>query len=120
MSKEKVEEKLKQTCIPLRLTYNCFCPNISKVIREHWNWLSINESIKEMFNCQPLTAFTRNKNLKELVESNKIEKNTVKKKRQVQKLKPGKCSPYLTNLRSFCRKQVRETTTFKSQQTKKI
>ena len=80
MSKEKVEEKLKQTCIPLRLTYNCFCPNISKVIREHWNWLSINESIKEMFNCQPLTAFTRNKDLKELVESNKIEKNTVKKK----------------------------------------
>ena len=64
MSKEKVEEKLKQTCIPLRLTYNYFCPNISKVIREHWNWLSINESIKEMFNCQPLTAFTRNKNLK--------------------------------------------------------
>ena len=33
-----------------------------------------------MFNCQPLTAFTRNKDLKELVESNKIEKNTVKKK----------------------------------------
>ena len=51
--------------------------------------------------------------------SNKIEKSKVKK-RQIQKLKPGKCSPCLTNLRSLCCKQVRKTTTDnKSQQTKK-
>ena len=35
MLKEKVWEKQKQTCIPLALTYNRFCPNISKVIRKH-------------------------------------------------------------------------------------
>ena len=60
----------------------------------------------------------RNKNLKELIESNKIEKNKVKN-RQIQKLKPGKCSPCLTNFRSLCCKQVRKITTFKSQQAKK-
>ena len=109
MLEEKIREKSK---------YNRFCPNISKVMRKHWNLLSINESPKEMFNCQPITSFRRNKNLKELIGSNKIAKNKVKK-RQIQKLKPGKCSPYLTNLRPLCCKQVRRTTTFKSQQNKK-
>ena len=33
MLKEKFREKVKQTCIPLTLTYNRFCPTISKVIR---------------------------------------------------------------------------------------
>ena len=32
--KEKVREKPKQTCIPLKLTYNRFCPNYSKVSQE--------------------------------------------------------------------------------------
>ena len=73
MLKEKSRKKPKQTCIPLiTLTYNRFCRNISKVIRKHWNLLEINESRKEIFNCQPVTAFTRNINLKELIESTKI------------------------------------------------
>ena len=37
MLKEKVREKPKQTCILLILTYNRFCPNISKVTRKYWN-----------------------------------------------------------------------------------
>ena len=86
--KEEVSEKLKQTCIPLALTYNRFSPNI-KVIRKHWNLVAINESLKEIFNYQPITAFRRNKYLKELIGSNKIEKNKFRK-RQMQKVKPGK------------------------------
>ena len=35
-----------------------------------------------MFNCKSITAFRRNKNLKELIESNKIKK---KKKNKVKK-----------------------------------
>ena len=58
---------------------NCFYRNISKVIRKHWNSLEINESLEEIFNCQPITVFPRNKNLKELIGSNKIEKNKVRK-----------------------------------------
>ena len=72
---EKVREKPKQTRIAQTLTSIRFCPNISKVIRKYWNLLEINESLKEIFNCQPVTAFSRNKNLKELTGSNKIEKN---------------------------------------------
>ena len=77
--KEKVREKLKQTCIPLTLAYHRFCPNISKVIQKHWNLLEINESLKEIFNYQQITAFRQNKNLKELIGSHKIAKNEVKK-----------------------------------------
>ena len=99
--KEKVKEKPKQTCIPLTLTYNHFCPNISRVIQKHRNLIEVNESLKEIFNCQPIKAFRQNKNLKELIASNKTEKNKVKK-RQIHKLKPGKCSSCLTNLKSLC------------------
>ena len=74
MLKERITEKVKQTRIPLRLTYNRFCPN-SKLIRKHWNLLAINESLKEILTCQQITAFKRNKNLKEQIGSNKIEKN---------------------------------------------
>ena len=66
MLKEKNREKPKQTCVPLTLTYNRICPSISKVIRKHWNLLEINKSLKEIFNCQPITAFRRNKGLKDL------------------------------------------------------
>ena len=89
------------------------------MIRKHWNLLVINKSLKEILNCQPITSLRWNKSLKELIGSNKIEKNKVDK-RQVQKLKPGKWSPCLTNLRSLCCKQVRKATTFKRQQIKKI
>ena len=80
MLKEKAREKPKQTCILLSLTYNRFCPNIGKVIRKHWNLLEINEYLKEIFNCQPITAFRRNKNLKEFIGSKKIEKNKVNRR----------------------------------------
>ena len=79
MLKEKFRKKPKQTCIPLTLTYNRFCPNISKVIQKHLNLLAVNKFLKDIFNCLPITAFKRNKNRKELRRSNKIEKNKIKK-----------------------------------------
>ena len=62
-------------------------------------------AINELFNCQSISAFKRNKELKELIGSNKIEKNKVKN-RHIQKLKSGNCSPCLIMLRSLCYKQV--------------
>ena len=76
------------------------------------NLLEINESLDETFIFHPTTVFRENKNLKELIGSNKIEKNKVKK-RPIQKTKPRKSSSCLTNLRSLCCKQVRKITTFK-------
>ena len=81
--------------------------------------LAINESLKEIINFQTITAFRQNQNLKELIESDNTEKNKVKK-RQIWKLKPGKCSPCLTNVRSLCCKQVQKTATFKNQRKKYI
>ena len=47
---------------------------------KNWNLPAINESLKEIFNFQPITSFRRNKNLRELMGSNKNEKNKGKKK----------------------------------------
>ena len=47
---------------------------------KNWKLPAINESLKEIFNFQPITSFRRNKNLKELMGSNKNEKNKGKKK----------------------------------------
>ena len=101
------------------LTYNRFFSNINKVIRKKVELTSSKESLKEIFNYQPATAFKRNKNLQELIGRNKLQTNKVKK-RQIQKLKTDKRSPFLINSRSFCCKKKRKTTTFKSQQTQKI
>ena len=38
-----------------------------------------------MFNCKSITAFRRNKNLKELIESNKIKKKKKKKEKKNKK-----------------------------------
>ena len=44
MLKRRVKERLRQT-------------SISKVISKYWNLLAINESLREIFNCEPITAF---------------------------------------------------------------
>ena len=44
MLMRRVKEKLRQT-------------TISKVIWKYWNLLAINESLREIFNCEPITAF---------------------------------------------------------------
>ena len=83
--KERDNTTSKETIIPLVLTYNPSLPNISKVVRKHWNLLSINKAFKKIFQNEPVTAFWRNKNLKELIGSNEIEHNKVKKHNNIMK-----------------------------------
>ena len=73
---------------------------------------------KKCFQNKPVTTFKCNKNLKELVGSNKIENNIVKKINK-STLKLGKCSPSFQNSRTLCCNQVTTTSTFKSEQTQK-
>ena len=75
----KGKSQPKQTRIPLTLIYNHFCPKISEIIGKSWNLPAINVSLKEIFNCQPITTFMPNKNLKELIGRKKIKKNKAKK-----------------------------------------
>ena len=42
------------THIPLAITYNRFLPNTSKIIREKWKIISVNESLKQFFKTNPL------------------------------------------------------------------
>ena len=87
------------TRIPLEITYNRFLPNISKIIRKNWNILSVNRSLKKIFQNEPVTAFKRNKNFKELIDSNKIQ-NSIVKKINKNTLKPRKCSSCFGNSRT--------------------
>ena len=80
--------------------------------------LSVNENLKNVFQNAPVTAFKCNKNLKELIGSNKIE-NNIAKKTNKSTLKPEKCSPCLGNSRTLCCNQIIATLAFKSQQTQK-
>ena len=78
LSKERDNTTLKETKIPLVLTYSRALPYISKVARKHGNILSINQEFKQILRNEQLTSFRRNKKLKELIGSNKIVHSRVK------------------------------------------
>ena len=92
-------------------------PNISKVVRKHWNILSIDKAFKEMLQNEPVAAFRRSKSLKELIGSNEIEYNKVKIHHNISK--KDKCSPCSVNNKTLCCKQVISSSTFRRQWTNK-
>ena len=67
-----------------------------------------------MFHASPITSFFRNTNH---IGSNTVEPNKKLIKSSI-KLN-GKCSPCLSDTRTFCCKQVMSTASFKSSQTKR-
>ena len=81
-SKERDSITSKETKILIVLTYSQSLSNISILL--------IKKTFKEIFQNEPVTAFKRNKNLKKLISSNKIEHNKVKKHNNI--MKKGKCS----------------------------
>ena len=76
---EKDQEQQDPKRIPLTLTYNRFLPNLTAAARKNWNILQTNKSLWELFQEQPITAFMRNKNLKEIIGGTRIENGKVKK-----------------------------------------
>ena len=113
---EKDQEQQDPKRIPLTLTYNRFLPNLTAVVRKNWNILQTNKSRRELFQEQPITAFKRNKNLKEIIGDTPIENGKVKKFSIPSRT--GKCTPCLSGARTLCCNQVMTTNTFMSQQTK--
>ena len=114
---EKDQEQQDPKRIPLTLTYNRFLPNLTAVARKNWHILQTNKSLRESFQEQPITAFKRNKNLKEIIGGTRIENGKVKKFRIP--FRTGKCTPCLSGARTLCCNQVLTTNTFMSQQTKR-
>ena len=84
--KESDNTTSKETKILLVLTCSCSLPNISKIVLKHWNILSLSKAFKEIFQSALVTAFRCNKNLKELIGSNKIKYNKVKKYNNIRKV----------------------------------
>ena len=76
---DKAHDKETQNKTPLVLTYNRYFQNISYIVRKHWNILNISRTLKGLFQEEPFTAFKRNRNLKELIGSNCIEDEKVKR-----------------------------------------
>ena len=82
----------KQNKTPLPLTYNRFLPNISNIVRKQWNIIIISRTLQGVFQEELITAFKRNKNLKQLTGSNHLENGKVKQAKN--KFTIGKCFPY--------------------------
>ena len=92
--KEKAHNKKAQNKTPLVLTYNRIFPNISKIVRKHWNILNISRTLQGLFQEEPITTFKRKRNLKELIGSNCIENGKVKLAKNTFTI--GKCSTCLS------------------------
>ena len=99
--------------IPLTLvtTFNKSLPNMKNVLAENWALLSINRELSKKFRTEPLIAYRRNPNLRQLLGGNKIENGQVVKRTQN---KLGKCSPCKINLAYKCCRQIKKTSTFKN------
>ena len=92
-------------------------PNISNIIRNHWNILNISITIPGLFQKEPGTAFKRNRKLKGLIGSNCTENGKIKRAKNTFTI--GKCSSCLSKTSNLCCSQFTSTTTFISQQTKR-
>ena len=71
LNKEKAETGNHLT---LCVTYNKNLPNIKKILEKHWRISSVNPELKKVFQNKPLLAFHNNKNLRQLIRGNTIEK----------------------------------------------
>lgn len=76
--KRQYHSKRKKISANITVKHNRLLLHISKVVRKLWNILSIKKSLWIVQN-EPVTALKGNKNLKELINSKKIESSKVKK-----------------------------------------
>ena len=60
-------------------TYNRFFPNISNIVCKHWSKFNIRRTLPGLFKEGSITAFKINRNLKELIASNYIKSEKVKR-----------------------------------------
>ena len=92
-------------------------PNISNVVRKHWNILNISRTLQGLFQEEPITAFIRNRNLKQLIVSTCIENRKVKRAKNTFTI--DKCFPCLSKTGNLCCRQLTSTVTFASEETKR-
>ena len=110
------KDKTPMTKIPFAVTYNSQLPNIKEAIDKHWDILKINPRLGQVFNEKPMIAFRKNKNLKDILEQKNIRTGKVERKLNI-KNKKGWCRPCHSRNFNLCCQQVKNTNSFKSNQT---
>ena len=109
-----LQEKDQEQQDPKRIR---FLPNRTAVVRKNWNILQTNKNLMELLQEHPIRAFKRNKNLKEILGSTRIENGKVKKF-NISSGK-GKCTTCLSGTKTLCCNQVLTTNTLISQQARR-
>ena len=86
--------------IPFVTTYNRTQPPIGKLLHKHWNILKINSKVAKSLNEPPMMAYKRNKNLRDILGSNRTADNKVIKHNN-NYLKNGRCQPGIQSKVSY-------------------
>ena len=115
-----LEYKVKEASsrIPFILTYNPTLPNAKEAIDKHWSILQINAKMQTIFKEKPIIAFRRNTNLGDILGQKNLKNGIVIRKKDIMN-KSGRCSPCYTRSDNLCCNQIENTSTFRSQRTKK-
>lgn len=111
------KDKQQLTRIPLVLTYNPSLPPVMNAIKKHWHILQSDSALRETFKDPPMTAYRRNLNLGDILNSKNIANNEVIRPSSVNHR--GTCKPCYSNRKNKCCQQVKTTHSFKSAQTNK-
>ena len=80
-SKPKTENKPR---IPLVLKFKRTLPNLKEIIDKHGHLLQISSKLKNTFQEKPRIGYKKNRNLKEMIGSNKISNNKVIRKKRAE------------------------------------
>ena len=100
--------------IPLTTTFNPTLPEISNILKSNWNILQIKPEVKECFPEPPIISYRRNKNLRDMIGSNEIINNKVRRNFKLNKHHSIKfCKPCNTK-GCLCCNQLKYTSEFKS------
>ena len=60
-------EKVKTERSVFAITYNPMLPSVTRVVGKHWNFMTKNKHIKEIFPSPPMVAYKQPPNLKNML-----------------------------------------------------
>ena len=117
--RDTLTQKTRKNCnrIPFVTTFNRTLPPVAKILRTRWELLHLSPKTKNTFEEPPVMAFKRCSNLRDILGSNTIENNKVKK--HTSKKITGKSKPCFARTDTLCCKHVIDAQTFKSNTTNK-
>ena len=107
----------KSNRIPFVTTFNRTSPPVAKILRTRWELSHLSPKTKKNIR-RTFMAFKRCSNLRDILGSNTIENNKVK--RHTSKKMTGKSKPCFARADTLCCKHVIDAQTFKSNTTNKL